>query len=149
MTNPVSNSSPKAMQVLEERKRVSWGNTVVVVVEPSCHIPEGCSSEVEQLARQLLSSRADLKDALKHFEDSGKRVKVIKNLRQIITATTKEADPLSKKILCIAHILLARAYVGFLSDAFQAERQIIENDPEMKQQYPQWQQLLTSDSIFI
>ena len=149
MTNPVLGSPSKTMQVSEKRKRVSWGNTVIEVVEPSCQIPEGCSREVEQLAHQLLSSRDDLKDALKHFEDGGKRVNVIKNLRQIISATNKDVDPLSKKIFCIAHIFLARAYVGFLSDAFETERQIIENDPEMKQQYPQWKQLLRSDSIFI
>lgn len=148
MTCSVSSSPTLNSQGSDEKKHVSWGSTTVVDVQPSCHIPEGCSKKAEDLANQLLSSKIDLRDALEHFEDGTKRVQSIKSLRKIISAAEGDIDPVSQKILRISHILLARAYVGFLSEAFLGERKIIESDPEMKQLYPDWKNLLNANSFF-
>ena len=148
MTNPVSNSSERDVQVSQERKKVSWGDIKFVSFEPTCLIPEGFPEHVEELARQLLTCRVDLKDALTNSYDSRKRESVIRNLRHIINASSKETDPLSKKINSISHIFLARTFAGVSSSNYLDEREAIERDSQMRELYLKWKDLLTSSSIF-
>ena len=129
MTNPVSSTSSREVQVAHERKKVSWGENEVVFFKPLNPIPEGCSEQVEELARQFLTCRVDLIEALTHPRDFPKRDKVIKSLRQIINTSSNETSPLSRKINSISHIFLARALFGVLSSNYLEEIGIINKDP--------------------
>ncbi len=132
----------------EEKKKVSWGNNTVVIVEPSYHVPKDCSKTNEAYLVQLMDARAELKRALSQPKSGAKKAHVITVLSNIISSTEGVSDPIARTIYQVSHVLLARAYFGMFYGAYLEEMKVIEADPEMKKKHDHWQELLSADSIF-
>ena len=148
MTNPVSNSSAIYAQGLEERKKVTWGNTTVVVIEPTYNIPKDCSKANEECLIQLMNARDELRQALSQPKSGLKKAHVMTVLGNIISRTEGELDPISRTINQVSHVLLARTYMGMFYGAYLKEKKLIDADPEMQKKNDNWQQLLTAESFF-
>ena len=148
MTSPILSSSSISTQPSEEKKKVSWGNNTVIVIESSYHIPKDCSKANEACLVQLMDARAELKRALSEPKSGAKKAHLITVLSNIISSTESESDPISRTIYQVSHVLLARVYFGMFYGAYLEEMKVINSDPEMKKKHDHWQQLLSAESIF-
>lgn len=148
MASPVSNSSALNTQTTEEKKKVTWGNNTVVVIDLSYHVPDRCSEANEGYLSQLMESRSTLLRSMSQPKSNASKAHVITVLRNIISSTAGSSDPITQTINRVSHVFLGRAYFGMYCGAFLAEMKVIEADPEMKKLNDRWQQLLTAESIF-